>query len=784
MSISNTADIEAGNVAKDPVCGMSVKLDAGKPTVAHQQQTYHFCSKGCASKFEIDPEFYLTGGPQRRQKSAPKAAQYTCPMHPEIIEDHPADCPLCGMALEPMGIPDDAPNPELIDFTKRFWISSGLGIPVVLIAMAPMLGIDLLKILTSQVSHYLQMLLTAPIVLWAGWPFFKRGWGSIVNKSPNMWTLIAIGVGTAFFYSVIATVFPGIFPDQFRAENGSAPIYFESAAVIIALVFLGQILELKAREKTGAAIRALIDLAPKTARRINADESEREVPLENILSGDKLRIRPGESIPVDGHVIDGRSAVDESMISGEAIPVDKTLNDKLVGGTLNKSGTLIMEAEKVGADTLLSQIVEMVATAQRSRAPIQGLADKIAAYFVPIVVLIALSSFGIWSVFGPDPKLVFALLSLVSVLIIACPCALGLATPMSIMTATGRGAHVGVLVQDAQALEQLSKVDVVILDKTGTLTTGVPKLEDIYVFNDTTDKQALSLAAGLEKGSEHPIADAILRKATERSLPAEETTDFESLEGRGISARCKGQTVYLGNKRLMDDNDIATNNALEVAQKAEQNGKTVLYLAVDDILSALFIVSDQIKPEASKLIKKLQRDGVKIVMATGDNEGAARHVARQLGIEHFHANFLPADKNELVKKWQSEGKIVAMAGDGINDAPALATADIGIAMGTGSDVSLKSAGLTLLKGDISGLSRAIHLSKATMSNIKQNLLFAFGYNAICVPIAAGILYPFTETLLSPMIAAAAMSLSSVSVIANALRLRHLKFEDTHKDHSS
>ncbi len=784
MSISNTADIEAGNVAKDPVCGMSVKLDAGKPTVAHQQQTYHFCSKGCAGKFEIDPEFYLTGGPQRRQKSAPKAAQYTCPMHPEIIEDHPADCPLCGMALEPMGIPDDAPNPELIDFTKRFWISSGLGIPVVLIAMAPMLGLDLVKDLNPHVSHYLQMLLTAPIVLWAGWPFFKRGWGSIVNKSPNMWTLIAIGVGTAFLYSVIATVFPGIFPDQFRAENGSAPIYFESAAVIIALVFLGQILELKAREKTGAAIRALIDLAPKTARRINADESEREVPLENILSGDKLRIRPGESIPVDGHVIDGRSAVDESMISGEAIPVDKTLNDKLVGGTLNKSGTLIMEAEKVGADTLLSQIVEMVATAQRSRAPIQGLADKIAAYFVPIVVLIALSSFGIWSVFGPDPKLVFALLSLVSVLIIACPCALGLATPMSIMTATGRGAHVGVLVQDAQALEQLSKVDVVILDKTGTLTTGVPKLEDIYVFNDTTDKQALSLAAGLEKGSEHPIADAILRKATERSLPAEETTDFESLEGRGISARCKGQTVYLGNKRLMDDNDIATNNALEVAQKAEQNGKTVLYLAVDDILSALFIVSDQIKPEASKLITKLQRDGVKIVMATGDNEGAARHVARQLGIEHFHANFLPADKNELVKKWQSEGKIVAMAGDGINDAPALATADIGIAMGTGSDVSLKSAGLTLLKGDISGLSRAIHLSKATMSNIKQNLLFAFGYNAICVPIAAGILYPFTETLLSPMIAAAAMSLSSVSVIANALRLRHLKFEDTHKDHSS
>ena len=761
------------DTALDPVCGMTVSLNKGKPSFEHLGEVYHFCGIGCCEKFSADPEFYITGSHKRRAKQAPKDAQYTCPMHPEIIEDHPADCPLCGMALEPMGVPEAGPNPELLDFTRRFWISAFLTIPLVIIAMAPMLGLPLAELLPGDASRLVEFFLATPVVLWAGWPFFKRGWGSIVNKSPNMWTLIAIGVGTAFIYSSIATFFPSLFPSSFHLQGGSVPVYFESAAVIILLVFLGQIMELKARDKTSDAIKSLINLAPKTARRLNSNGTERDVPLENILPGDKLRIRPGESIPVDGHIIEGSSALDESMISGEAIPVDKTANDPVMTGTINKSGSLIIFAEQVGSDTLLSKIVEMVATAQRSRAPIQGLADQVASYFVPAVVLCALTSFAVWAIWGPDPKLVFALLSAVSVLIIACPCALGLATPMSIMTATGRGAQAGVLIQDAEALERLAKVDTIILDKTGTLTTGIPTLKEVHTLGKIDKNSFLALAAGMEIGSEHPIAQAILTAASAKELEIAKISDFQNLTGMGIQAQHQGKQVLLGNARLMNDRSIDISEISEIAQIAESKGQTVLFLAAQNILQGILIVSDQIKQSAPAMITALKSRGINIVLATGDNRGTASNVAAALGIDHIHANVLPEDKKNLVEQWQSNGHVVAMAGDGVNDAPALAQADVGIAMGTGSDVSLQSAGVTLLKGDLSGLIRAINLSQATMANIRQNLIFAFGYNAICVPIAAGILYPATGTLLSPMIAAAAMSLSSVSVISNALRLRYV-----------
>ncbi len=773
-SSSSTPNATPSDTTLDPVCGMTVALNKGKPSFAYQDEVYHFCGKGCCEKFSADPEFYLTGGHKRRAKQAPKDAQYTCPMHPEIIEDHPADCPLCGMALEPMGVPDDGPNPELVDFTRRFWISAVLTIPLVVIAMAPMLGLSLAQILPGASSRFIEFFLAMPVVLWAGWPFFKRGWGSIVNKSPNMWTLIAIGVGTAFIYSSIATFLPHLFPNSFRLQGGAVPVYFESAAVIILLVFLGQIMELKARDKTSDAIKSLINLAPKTARRINSNGTERDVPLENILPGDKLRIRPGESIPVDGHIIEGNSALDESMISGEAIPVDKKADDPVMTGTINKSGSLVIIAEQVGSDTMLAKIVEMVATAQRSRAPIQGLADKVASYFVPAVVLCALAAFGIWAIWGPDPKLVFALLSAVSVLIIACPCALGLATPMSIMTATGRGAQAGVLIQDAEALERLAKIDTIILDKTGTLTTGVPRLEEVHTLGKINKNNLLALAAGMEIGSEHPIAQAITSGATAQNLEIAAITDFQNITGMGVQAQHQGDQVILGNARLMDDRSIDISQMSDIAQTAESNGQTVLFLAAQNILQGLLIVSDQIKESAPEMITALKSRGINIVLATGDNMGTARSVAKALGIDHIHANVLPEDKKNLVEKWQSDGHVVAMAGDGVNDAPALAQADVGIAMGTGSDVSLQSAGITLLKGDLGGLIRALNLSQATMANIRQNLIFAFGYNAICVPIAAGILFPITGTLLSPMIAAAAMSLSSVSVISNALRLRYVK----------
>jgi len=761
----------------DPVCGMTVSLGNGKPSFDHEGTIYHFCATGCSDKFCSDPEFYLTGSHKRKAKTAPKDTLYTCPMHPEIIEDHLIDCPLCGMALEPMGIPDDGPNPELIDFTRRFWISAFFTIPLIFIAMAPMVGLPVRNIFGENIANWIELALATPVVLWAGWPFFKRGWGSILNRSPNMWTLIAIGVGTAFIYSSIAVALPDIFPPDFQMNNGVIPIYFESAAVIIVLVFLGQILELKARERTGEAIKSLMQLAPTTARRINSNGIERDVPIENILEEDKLRIRPGERVPVDGLVLEGNSAIDESMLSGEPIPVEKTSGDPVTGGTFNKSGTLVVLAQKVGSDTLLSQIVEMVASAQRSRAPIQGLADKVAGYFVPVVVLSAVLSFVVWAFIGPDPKFVFALLSAISVLIIACPCALGLATPMSIMTATGRGALAGVLVQDAEALEQFSHASVIIMDKTGTLTEGKPSLIKIELSGILSEEEALSLAAGLETGSEHPLGEAILKAASNSKIQPAQVTNFENITGLGIQALHNNEIVIFGNAAFMSGNDITLSNVVDFSVEAENNGETILYLSKNNALVAAFSLSDTIKSNAKSVVAKLKEQNIQVVMATGDNKGAAAHVAKLLGIDQVYANVLPQDKKRIIEEWQERGHVVAMAGDGVNDAPALVQANVGIAMGTGSDVSLQSAGITLLKGDISAILRAYKLSALTLRNIKQNLVFAFGYNIICVPIAAGILYPFTETLLSPMIAAAAMSLSSVSVISNALRLRNISLSE-------
>ncbi|MBL4907594.1 MAG: heavy metal translocating P-type ATPase [Sneathiella sp.] len=774
-SVSSTAD-QNGQTTLDPVCGMTVKLNAGKPTFSDEGVDYHFCGQKCCDKFSADPEFYLTGGHKKRAQSAPKDSQYTCPMHPEIIEDHMTDCPLCGMALEPMGLPDDGPNPELIDFTKRFWISVVLTFPLVILAMAPLLGLPIREIIGEKASAWAELALATPVVLWAGFPFFKRGWGSIQNKSPNMWTLIAIGVGAAYFYSAFAALFPGLFPPSFQMENGNIPIYFESAAVIVVLVFLGQLMELKGRERTGEAIKSLMKLAPKTARRINASGTERDVPLENILEGDKVRIRPGESVPVDGIILDGRSSIDESMLSGESIPVEKSTGDSVIGGTLNGSGSLIMQAEKVGNDTVLAGIVEMVASAQRSRAPIQGLADKVAGYFVPIVVFVAVLSFAVWATIGPDPKLVFALISAVSVLIIACPCALGLATPMSIMTATGRGAHAGVLIQNAEALEELSKADILVVDKTGTLTEGKPTVTQIISCDPFAEKQILSIAAGLELGSEHPLASAILNYAKIQKVKPSEVTDFQSITGHGVLATFEKKPALIGNAEFMKANDIDISQIVSQATQWANKGETILYIAIGNQIAGLIGISDPVKSTAHDVISKLTSEGVKVIMATGDNEGTAKAVAEKLSITEYYSGVLPEGKKALVEQLQSKGHIVAMAGDGVNDAPALATANIGIAMGTGADISMESAGITLLKGDISAILRAYTLSRSTLRNIKQNLVFAFGYNIVCVPIAAGILYPITGSLLSPMIAAAAMSLSSVSVIANALRLRTVRLD--------
>ncbi|RUU87507.1 heavy metal translocating P-type ATPase [Mesorhizobium sp. M7A.F.Ca.MR.176.00.0.0] len=768
------AEPEKFLTATDPVCGMSVDRATARHFARHEGQGFHFCSAACQAKFEAEPQKYL--GDRPAPQPMPKGTQYTCPMHPEIIRDKPGSCPICGMALEPMGVPtgDEGPNPELVDFTRRFWVSAALSVPLLIIAMAPMIGLTFEGLVEDRAKVWIELVLASPVVLWAAFPFFHRGWDSLVNRSPNMWTLISLGVGAAYLYSVVATLFPDIFPHQFRGHGGAVPVYFEAAAVIVALVFLGQVLELRAREKTGSAIRALLDLAPKAARLIAADGSEGDVPLDAVKAGDRLRIRPGDAVPVDGTVLEGRSSIDESMITGEPLPVEKVEGDALTGGTLNKNGALIMRAEKVGAETTLARIVDLVAKAQRSRAPIQGLADRVSFYFVPAVVLVAIVAFIAWAVFGPEPSLIFAIVSAVSVLIIACPCALGLATPMSIMTATGRGAHAGVLIKEAAALERFASVDTLIVDKTGTLTEGRPKLTDVVAANGFSEEELLALAAGLEKGSEHPLAEAIVDGAATRGVTVAEASAFEAVTGKGVSGSVSGKTVALGNAAMMADLGVDTASISAKAEALQLEGKTAMFVAVDKKLAGIVAVADPIKATTAEAIKALHESGLRIIMATGDNERTANAIARSLGIDEVRAGLLPEQKAALVEELRAKGAGVAMAGDGVNDAPALAAADVGIAMGTGADVAVESAGITLVKGDLNGIVRARTLAQATIRNIRQNLFFAFLYNVLGVPVAAGVLYPLTGTLLSPMLAAAAMSLSSVSVIANALRLRTLK----------
>ncbi|MFH1795283.1 MAG: heavy metal translocating P-type ATPase [Pseudomonadota bacterium] len=768
------ADPDSYLTAEDPVCGMEVDRASAKHFVRHEGSGYYFCSDACETKFKAEPAKYAAGRPV--PEPMPKGIKYTCPMHPEIVRDQPGSCPICGMALEPMGVPtgEEGPNPELVDFTRRFWVSAILSLPLLAITMGPMLGLPVRDWIGDRVAAWLEFVLATPVVLWAAIPFFRRGYDSFVNRSPNMWTLISIGVGTAYAYSVVATLFPDLFPHQFRGHGGSVPVYFEAAAVIVALVFLGQVLELRARERTGSAIRALLDLAPKTARRLSADGAEQDVPLDQVRKGDRLRVRPGDSVPVDGVVEEGRTSIDESMITGEPVPVEKTEGDTVTGGTLNRNGTLIIRTERVGAETMLSRIVEMVAKAQRSRAPIQGLADRVSYFFVPTVVAVAILAFIVWAIFGPPPSMVFAIVSAVSVLIIACPCALGLATPMSIMTATGRGAQAGVLIKDAEALERFAKVDTLIVDKTGTLTEGKPKVTDVIAAEGFEEGELLSLAASLERGSEHPLAEAIVEGAQQRGASFSDTSAFEAVTGKGVAGVVNGRKVALGNAAMMADLGVDLSALAERADDLRSEGKTAMFVAADGRPAGIVAVADPVKATTVEAIRALHDRGLRIIMATGDNERTAMAVAGRLGIDEVRADMLPESKQKLIEELRAGGARVAMAGDGVNDAPALAAADVGIAMGTGADVAVESAGITLVKGDLNGIVRARTLAQATIRNIKQNLFFAFVYNALGVPVAAGVLYPVFGTLLSPMIAAAAMSLSSVSVIANALRLRTVK----------
>ncbi|MEL7525852.1 MAG: heavy metal translocating P-type ATPase [Pseudomonadota bacterium] len=768
--------------AVDPVCGMSVTLGKGKPSLKYKGETYHFCNPKCHDKFDADPHFYLSGNSEKKKRlDAEKSASgtlFTCPMDPEIIQEGPGTCPICGMALEPMSGVSDEPNHELIDFTRRLWVSVVAAIPLLVLTMGPMVGVPVRDWIGEGLAIYLEAILATPVVLWAALPFFQRGWTSLVTRHFNMWTLIMIGVGTAYLYSMIAAFLPFLFPDTLKGASGHMPVYFEAAVVIVALVFVGQVLELNARERTGDAIRALLDLAPKTARRLTDDGEEYDAPLENILAGDRLRVRPGEAVPVDGVVLDGSSSVDESLVTGEPVPVQKQPGDKVTGGTLNKTGSMVMEAQLVGEDTMLSKIVEMVASAQRSRAPIQGLADRVASYFVPTVVAVAVLAFFAWLVFGPSPALVHGIIAAVSVLIIACPCALGLATPMSIMTATGRGAQAGVLVKTAESLEHLAEVDVVVVDKTGTLTEGRPVVTDILAGDGVSEDDMLALAAALEKGSEHPLAEAILEVTRERALDIPAMSGFEAVTGKGVTALVGDSRVSFGNAAFARGTGADLDALQDRARELAGLGKTVMYLVLENsgqaLLQGVIAVSDPVKHNARAAIDALHADGVKIVMATGDAPQTAEAVAAALGIDDVRAGVLPEGKQQLVEELKAAGHRVAMAGDGVNDAPALAAADVGLAMGTGADVAVESAGLTLLKGDLEGILRARTLARATVQNIRQNLFFAFAYNSVGVPIAAGVLYPVLGVLLSPMLAAAAMSLSSVSVITNALRLRTLK----------
>jgi Cu+-exporting ATPase len=749
----------------DPVCGMTVRADSPHHTT-HAGHDYRFCSAGCRTKFIADPVRYLAPTDGERP-AVPAGTTYTCPMHPEIVRSEPGTCPICGMALEPM-MPslDDDENPELTDFRRRFWWTLPLSILALALAMAGHRA----NFITPTVRSWFELALTAPVVLWAAWPFFERWAQSIANRSPNMWTLIGTGVGAAFLYSVVATLAPGLFPDSFR-EHGRVAVYFEAAAIIVSLTLLGQILELKARSSTSAALKALLGLAPKTARRLRADGTEEDIPLTHVHVGDRLRVRPGEKIPVDGEVLEGRSSVDESMLTGEPIPVEKAAGAKVIGATLNGVGALVMRADKVGSDTVLAQIVQLVAQAQRSRAPMQRLADKVSFWFVLAVLAIAVATFLAWGFFGPDPSWTYAVVNAVSVLIIACPCALGLATPMSIMVATGRAAQAGVLFRDAEAIERLRTIDTLIVDKTGTLTQGRPAFRDVIGAGDFAGDEVLRLAASLDQGSEHPLADAIVTEARQRNLPLTSAEDFESVTGQGVRGRVDGHSVALGNAALMQDIGADIGTLASEAERLRIDGATAMFLAVDGRAGGLIAVADPIKDSTPAAVKALQADGLLIVMATGDSRTTASAVARHLGLDEVHGEVRPQDKAALVARLKAQGRHVAMAGDGINDAPALAAADVGIAMGTGTDVAMSSAQVTLVKGDLSGIARAREISRATVTNMKQNLAFAFLYNALGVPVAAGLLYPAFGLLLSPMIAALAMSLSSVSVVSNALRLR-------------
>ena len=809
----NKSDEISGRGVVDPVCHMIVDPKSSAGSFEFEGKTYHFCSKHCLHKFSTNPRQFLEPSPaiepisitrskdtsaytcpmhpevqQMGHGSCPKCGmalepltvqplqkkvEYTCPMHPEIVRDAPGSCPICGMALEPRtAILTDEENPELVDMRRRFWVSVVLATPVFLIGMSDLIpGTPVQHAVPASTLSWIQFILASPVVLWCGWPFFVRAWQSIVNRSLNMFTLIGLGVGVAYVYSVVAAVFPEVFPHSFRGHGNTVPVYFEAAAVITALVLLGQVLELKARGQTSNAIKALLNLTPVLARRVNPDGREEDVPLETIQQKDLLRVRPGEKVPVDGVVVEGASSVDESMVTGEPIPVEKVINDPVIGGTVNEKGTFIMRADRVGSETLLAQIVQMVSEAQRSRAPIQRLADVVASYFVPIVIAIAVGTFVVWSIWGPEPQMVYALINAVAVLIIACPCALGLATPMSIMVATGKAAHSGLLFRNAEAIETMRKVDLLIVDKTGTLTEGKPRLSYVVGLNGFSENELLRLAASLERASEHPLGAAVIAGAEGRGMQLAKVASFESLTGKGVTGVVDERRVALGNEALISGEKIDFSQIRKQVDELRANGQTVIFATVDDELAGLLAVEDPIKQTSAEAIEQLHREGLHIVMLTGDSGTTAHAVAGKLRIDQVVAEVLPTQKAETVKRFQSEGHIVAMAGDGINDAPALAQANVGIAMGTGTDVAIQSADITLIKGDLRGIVRARRLSRMTMQNIKQNLFFAFVYNSLGVPVAAGILYPFFGILLSPMIAAAAMSFSSVSVIGNALRLR-------------
>ena len=762
---------QAAIAVKDPVCGMTVDLATSKHRLEQDGTTYHFCSAGCRTKFEADPAKYLA--PKAAPAPAKPGASYTCPMHPQIRQEGPGSCPICGMALEPVAITTEAPpNHELTDMTRRFWIGLVLTLPIFILEMGghiPALGLD--RLVPTKASVWIQFVLATPVVLWAGWPFFQRGWASLVSRNLNMFTLIALGTGAAYLYSLAATFAPGAFPAGFRAMSGTVAVYYEAAAVITVLVLLGQVLELRAREQTGGAIRALLNLAPKTTRRLRDGADDEEIPVDQVAVGDRLRIRPGDGVPVDGVILEGRSAVDESMVTGESLPSAKEAGGTLIGGTVNGTGALVMRAEKVGSDTMLARIVAMVADAQRSRAPIQRMADTVAGWFVPAVLLVAILAFAAWSIWGPAPPLSYALIAAVSVVIIACPCALGLATPMSIGVGVGKGAGAGVLIKSAEALERMEKVDTLVVDKTGTLTEGKPQVIKIVTTPGITEADLLGLASALERSSEHPLAAAIVTAAKAASAPAQDAADFTSVTGKGVTGIVGGRAVALGNAALMADSHVELGTLAGEADKLRETGATALFVSIDGKPGGVIAIADPIKATTKAALDELKAAGIHIVMLTGDNKTTADAVARQLGIEDVHADVLPDDKHRILLDLKNAGKIVAMAGDGVNDAPALAEADVGIAMGTGTEVAIQSAGITLVKGDLAGIARARNLSRMTMRNIRQNLVFAFAYNAVGIPVAAGVLYPVFGILLSPVVAALAMSFSSVSVIANALRLR-------------